>query len=247
MRFSAFARVLFVMGLAAGTARGDALRELVLNDTHAPPYTTVAGDGSVDRLAGAAFRRAGVTLRLVKLPAERALRAADAGIIDGDLARIAGIEKRYPNLVRVPESLIDWHFVAFSRDASITPQWNVLRRHRIGYIRGWKIYEQAFAGAAHVTRVDDATQLFRLLDLGRIEVALYAQAMGEAQLRQLGIDGVQRLDPPLATPPMYIYLHRRHAARVPQIAAALRALKTGERHGRPAREQGPALAAGPVR
>lgn len=37
-----------------------------------------------------------VKLRLVKLPAERALLNANAGIEDGDLARIAGLETHIP-------------------------------------------------------------------------------------------------------------------------------------------------------
>ena len=57
----------------------------------------------------------GVELRLVKLPAERGLINANAGIEDGDLARITGLEKQYPNLVRVPEKLVDLDFTAFSK------------------------------------------------------------------------------------------------------------------------------------
>lgn len=244
MTLPAIARVLLLAGLATGAARAGALPELVVNDTNAPPYTTAAGDGSLDVLAGAAFRCAGVGLRLVKLPAGRALRAADAGIIDGDLVRIAGIEKNHANLMRVPEKLVDWRFAAYSRNAALPAQWAVLRRQRVGYIRGWKIYERALAGAPHVTAVDDAAQLFRLLDLGRIEVALYAQELGEAHLRQQGMSGVRRLEPPLATQAMFIYLHRRHVARVPRIAAALRALKAGGDNGRPDCGAAPPPAAG---
>jgi polar amino acid transport system substrate-binding protein len=198
---------------------------LVLNDTNEPPYTTPDRTGFLDVIAGEAFRRAGVGLRLVKLPPERGLINANDGVEDGDLTRIAGLEKQYPNLVRVNEKLVDWVFTAFSKDASITPNWPALRQRAVGHIKGWKIYEQALAGAERVTTADDAEQLFRLLDLGRIEVALYERSLGALLIRQQDIKGVQPLTPPLATRDMFIYLHKRHAALAPRVAEALRAMK----------------------
>jgi polar amino acid transport system substrate-binding protein len=209
---------------------------LVLNDTNHPPYTTPAGDGFLDVVAGEAFRRSGVTLRLVKLPAERGLLNADTGIEDGDMVRIAGLEKQYPNLIRVPEKLLDWEFAAFAKDPALPATWPVLRQRAVGHIRGWKIYEQSLAGAPHVTAAEDPEQLFRLLSLDRIEVALYERWLGLAYLKQLGIDNVHVLRPVLASREMFIYLNRRHAALAPKLAAALRALRQEGRYQRAYRE-----------
>jgi polar amino acid transport system substrate-binding protein len=198
---------------------------LVLNDTNDPPFTTADRSGFLDVIASEAFRRVGAELRLVKLPPERGLINANAGIEDGDLTRIAGLEKHYPNLVRVPEKLVDWEFMAFSKNSSIASSWPVLRQHAVGHIKGWKIYEQNLATAGQVTTADDADQLFRLLDLDRIEVALYERSLGVALVKQQGLKGVRLLAPPLATREMFIYLHRRHAALAPQLAQALRAMK----------------------
>jgi polar amino acid transport system substrate-binding protein len=226
-----------ILLLMAGLARAAALPVLVLNDTNAPPYTAPDRSGFLDAVASEAFRRAGVKLKLVKLPAERALRNANAGIGDGELARIAGLEAQYPNLVRVPEKLIDWTFSAFSRDASIPARWEVIRQHQVGHIKGWKIYEQQLAGAPHVISVDDAAQLFRLLELDRIEVALYGRWVGDALVLQQGIKGVHALEPPLATREMFIYLHKRHAALAPRLAEALRAIKAEGLYDRLYREK----------
>jgi polar amino acid transport system substrate-binding protein len=141
------------------------------------------------------------------------------------LARIAGLEKQYPNLVRVPEKLVDLEFSAFSKDASIPSNWKAIRQRSVGYIKGWKIYEQNLTGAEHVTTADDPAQLFRLLDLNRIEVALYERSFGAALAKQQGLKGVQPLVPPLATREMFIYLHKRHANLAPRMADALRAMK----------------------
>ncbi len=209
----------------AGTACHAALPLLALNDVNEPPFTTADHDGFLDAVAGEAFRRAGVQLQLVKLPAERALVNANAGIEDGELCRIAGIEALYPNLVRVPEKLVDWEFAAFSKNAALPAKIDVLRARSVGHIRGWKIYEKHMAGAAHVVTSEDPSQLFRQLQLDRIEVALYERWLGLSLLKRQNIKGVYVLEPPLETREMFIYLHKRHQALVPKIAEALRAIK----------------------
>lgn len=226
-----------VLTLAFPGAVAAEQRVLMLNDTNDPPYTTADRNGFLDVVAGEAFRRVGFELRLVKLPAERGLINANAGIEDGDMVRIAGLEKQYPNLVRVPEKLVDWEFTAFSKDASIASNWEAIRRRSVGLIKGWKIYEQHMAGAERTVTAGDPAQLFRLLELDRIEVALYVRWMGLALVRQQGLRGVQPLDPPLFTREMFIYLHKRHAALAPRLADALRALKRDGFYQRAYREK----------
>lgn len=229
---------LFIL-LLSGQATG-AVNEttLVLNDTNDPPFTTKAGDGFLDIVAGEAFRRAGLRLILVKLPPERGLVNANAGIEDGDLTRIAGLEKKYPNLVRVPEKLMDWHFVAFARNAEpATASWAKLEPYTVGHIKGWKIFEQSLVPATHITTADNSEQLFSMLDKNRIDVALYERWLGYALARQMRIQNIHVVEPPLAVKEMYIYLHQRHADKVPAIAAALRAIKAEGQYTKICREK----------
>ena len=225
LRRAVFAAFVALSSLVPGTAVAAELPVLVLNDPTEAPYTMPDGSGFLDAIAGEAFRRAGVKLRLVKLPAERALINADLGIGDGDLSRIAGLETLYPNLISVPEKLADLTFAAFSKDATLPARWDAIRARPVGYIKGWKIYEKQLSGAGNLVEADDAQQLFRLLKLNRIDVALYERWFGLALLRQQDIKDVRMLEPALATKEMFIYLHKRHAALVPKLAAALRAIK----------------------
>ena len=218
-----FLLLAILLPVRAGFAAGPPV--LVLNDTNAPPYTNQERTGYLDVIATEAFRRAGLELRLIKLPAERALRLVNDGHEDGDLTRIAGIETQYPNLIRVPAKLTDWDFAAFSKDPSVPADLTAIRGRAVGYLRGWKFYEQAMAGGANAIAVDDAEQLFRLLQTDRIEVALYVRWMGLALVKKQGIEAVRPLQPLLAKREMFIYLNKRHAGHAPRIAAALRALK----------------------
>ena len=213
-----------LMLLAGSICRAD-MPILILNDTNESPFTTTDSQGFLDTVAGEAFRRAGVKLRLVKLPAERGLINANAGIEDGDLSRIAGLESSYPNLIRVPEKLVEYEFSAFSKNPALTTSPVVLRARSIGHIRGWKIYEKMLSGVPAVVASDDAAQMFRQLQLDRIDVALYERWLGLSLLKKQGIQGIYLLEPAIANREMFIYLHKRHAALVPKIAKALQAIK----------------------
>ena len=200
--------------------------KLYINNPTAAPYTTDRDDGLLDIVVSEAFRRVGLELVLIKVPAERALRNANEGIDDGDLSRIAGLEKVYPNLIRVPEHLFVMKFVAFSRfPGRRFDHWRSLEPYTIGLIRGWKILENGTQGFPSVLTLDNAAQLFRMLRKGRLDVALYSQALGLHIIQQQGWTDVFPAAKPLATRRMYLYLHKKHRRRVPRIAAALADIK----------------------
>ena len=235
---------LFALLINSKTSHAANETTLVLNDTNEPPFTTQAGDGFLDIIVGEAFRRAGLRLKLVKLPAERGMINANAGIEDGDFSRIAGLGKIYPNLIRVPEKLTNWYFVAFTRRAPLSnASWAALAPLSVGHIKGWKIFEQHLMPATQITTVDTPEQLFTMLDKNRIDVALYERWMGYALLKEMHIQGVHVVEPPLSVREMFIYLNRRYADKVPAITAALRAIKAEGMYTRVCREKFAALAA----
>jgi polar amino acid transport system substrate-binding protein len=207
-----------------------------MNAAGAPPFVQADGRGFTNVVAQEVFRRAGLELQIVTLPAERALRLADGGQLDGELGRIGGLEAQYPNLVRVPEPITEVRFAAFARDAGIPADLPALRLRTVGLVRGWKYLEQAMAGAEHVVTASDPEQLFRLLALGRVEVALYESTMGTALAASLGLSGVRRLEPPLARREVFTYLNRKHAALAPALAAAIRSVKRDGFYARARRE-----------
>jgi polar amino acid transport system substrate-binding protein len=188
----------------------------------------------LEAISQAAFRRIGMDFRLVSLPSERSLTSANAGEVDGEGLRVAGLESQYPNLIQVPEKYVRISFVAFAKDANISLDdgWNGLKPYRVAFITGWKMFEANASGAKVVNRVDKPEQLFQMLDAGRVDLALYTKADGVALARSLGLSSIAPLQPALKDVDMYLYLNRKHASLVPMLAQALRAMKADGAYNR---------------
>lgn len=207
-------------------ANGAYAKEITLNAVGSPPLNTPEQTGFIDLVAKKAFSRIGYTLKTVKLPAERGLKNVNAGIEDGELFRIKGMEKLYPNLVRVPEKIIDMEFVAFSQQQiDITNGWPSLSPYSISFVNGWKIYEKNVPKQAEITKVRNAEHLFLMLIKKRTDIILYERWGGLLYLKNKQTNTIKMLLPPLAKKEMFIYLHKKHKKLVPRLTAALKQMK----------------------
>lgn len=236
-RLAPWVSTLLLLLLTARTAVG-AEADLVIGSCHLPPLSTEQADGLLDQLCQEAFRRVGRGVRVQRLPCERSLLQADQGHTDGDILRIAGLESRYPSLVRVPEPLFTVEFSCFvtRRDLNIASPED-LRPLRVGYILGWKILEDNVQ-AARVERVREPEALFAMLADGRVDVVIYERITGAWLIKAWGLARIHALEPPLFSTPQFLYLHRRHAALVQPLAEALAAMRAEGRFEELARQHG---------
>ncbi|MBF0587667.1 MAG: transporter substrate-binding domain-containing protein [Magnetococcales bacterium] len=199
---------------------------LAINTFGRPPLARPDGAGLHDRIAEEAFRRLGIKISMHRLPAERALMMVNEGFDDGDLPRVKGLSLLYPNIVRVPEKVVDYDFVAFSRSRDILIDgWESLSDHSVAIITGWKILEKNLATVRELVRVRHPEQLFELLNLGRVEVVVYERWQGLYMIRDLGFTEVHALSPPLASREMFLYLHKRHRSLVPKVTSVLQDMR----------------------
>lgn len=216
----------FIVALLFMTPNAAFAEILALNTADEAPLSTVNGTGHNDLIIREAFRRIGHQIKILHLPSERALVNANKGIDDGNFVRIAGLEKIYPNLVRVPESITAFEFAAFAKDPSIRIRdWDSLEPYNVGIITGWKILEANIVGTRSLTKVSDPTALFKLLAGDSVDLVVFDRRQGNAFLRNHGLSGIMPLTPLLARQEMYLYLNRSHTALVPKLAEALRKMK----------------------
>lgn len=214
--------VVVLVSLLASAAAGDVF---TISTSYRNLLSNTEGTGILDRILVEAFSRIGITAEIVYTPTERSLYDVNAGVLDGEINRIAGMEKRYPNLRRVPEPNMTMEFVAFAKTPLEIDGWESLRQLDIGLVRGWKILEEHTEGFPYVTKVPTEVGLFTMLDKGRLDAALYSRLTGLRALEELGMEGVRCLEPPLASRKMYLYVYKDHQALTDEIAEALRALK----------------------
>lgn len=199
---------------------------LLLNTTGHPPLNTNTQNGFMDDVATEAFRRIGIELRTTKLPAERGLKNANYGLVDGEMSRIKGLDKIYTNLIRVPEKIMDWEFMVFSsKKISLNDGWNDLSGKLVAHINGWKILEKNIPSSAEITVTANSEELFTLLRKKRTDYIVYERWAGYLSLGHFNMSEVQGQFPPLAVREMFIYLHKKHKALIPKLTSALKAMK----------------------
>jgi hypothetical protein len=162
---------------------------IVLSTPLGPPLSLKDQKGFIDKLVADALKRNGHTLKVSHLPAERALINANMGIDDADLHRIAGLSKKYPNLIQTPEKTFTMEFVAFSRKADFpTTDWNSLKPYGIGIIGGWKILEKHVPADTDLIKVKNPQQLFSLLKNNRVDIILFGKWQGLSYINGVGFD-----------------------------------------------------------
>ncbi len=220
---------LWVMPAVAGPS-------LKVNTSIKPPFSTEDQTGFFDLLIKELGKRIDCEFLLVRQPAARALISVNEGLSDAELPRIAGLQRKYPNLVQVEEKIIDYNFVAFTRTGVRVKSWDDLADKQVGYLIGWKIFENNVPQTANVTKLQKPHLLFDMLDSGRLDVALYERHAGLRNIREHGHTSIKECETPLAVKPMYMYLHKSHVGLAPLLAQALKDMKADGTYQRIAKQ-----------
>ena len=181
-----------------------------------------------------AYARAGLTVGRTLLPGVRSLRSSNGGETDGEMGRVAGIEDRYPNLVRVPVVVMRTEIVAFALRATevwAPGGWGDLLPYEVAIPRAILIIEKrALEHGLNFRKLDTVDQMMRTLLKGRYQVAVtdkYKALVTLAGLRREGVsvDAIEMLSPPLITVNLYHYLHRKNFRLLPRLTKALEAME----------------------
>jgi polar amino acid transport system substrate-binding protein len=206
---------------------------LTLNTAYSAPLTSPDHSGALDMFYQELGKRLGIKIEIQALPAERALVNANSGVDDGDVSRVVGMEKIYPDLIRVPEPVMHFELVAFSRKANFTvTNAEIFKPYSIGIVTGWKILEKTIVDTKSMDKLENADQLFTLLDKNRIDVAVYEKLQGLLTIQKLGLTNINLLQPSYITGDWYLYLNKKHEAQIPEIAKAIKAMKDDGTHKR---------------
>ncbi len=181
-----------------------------------------------------AYRKIGIHVFISPLPAKRSLHHANEGLSDGELFRIAGMEKTFKNLIRVPVPINYLDGVVMTRKASFDVQgWDSLKPYTIAIRRGVKFSEAGTAGMKQAFFNTNMSLGRILLEENKIDIAVIARVNGLKIIQQLkevnASDDLRLLEPPLQSYPLYHYLHKRFSYLIPKLTTALKELSQSGR------------------
>ena len=169
-----------------------------------------------------AHERIGLKLTVKHYPAKRALELSNEGITDGEIGRIRTINEQYPNLVRVEPPIYSHESYIFTKDIEFRVDgWSSLKPYRIGIHRGHQYAVDGTAGM-NVKQIDSDKQLLKMVDMGRLDVAVVNLLDAQKIIRDENLQGkLKMLEPAISVLPLYLYLHKSKAHLIPKISKSL--------------------------
>ena len=180
-----------------------------------------------------AYKRLHIEMSIIYFPAARTLWLANNGTVDGEVARLAGLEKTYPNLLKVniPISVIS-PCVYTKNETYFTVQgWQSLKPYRVAYLRGVKMIKRNLnALSIESEGVATTEQAFMMLEHNRVDIVI-SDINQTANLLPKYPD-IKMLSPAVDSFPAYHYLNKKYADLVPKVEAVLQQMiddKTIER------------------
>ncbi len=202
------------------------VRALRLSAAENLPYWEVRAE----RVVREAYRRLNIAVEVTQLPTNRALQESNAGMYDGDLARVSSIEADFPSLLRVPTKIADYVIVpvVLKVPTANVSTYAALRDSglRIGTPLGMRASVDQLRGA----KLETPTNLGSLLEMlaaGRIDVAVMPKGLLKSSLASLTPTAQKNLHTavelmPVASQPLYHYLHRKNGDLITPLDGELK-------------------------
>ena len=200
--------------------------KIYLNSGIRDPFTTQNKEGFINLIVKEVFARIGVDAEVIVYQnSSKLLGNANSGVDDGAALRIKGIDKKFINLVMVPEKLMNNDFIAYSLSMDVKVDgWKSLNKYKVAYIDGWQIFKSNTKAHPAINAVKSPQELFDELSQSKVDIILYERWQGLWRANELGISLVSHY-PALASREMFMYLNIKHKDKVAVAAKALAHMK----------------------
>ena len=167
-----------------------------------------------------AYKKIGIEIKIEDYPTKRSLLLANNGDIDGEIIRIKEINRKYPNLLLVDVSTVQDEIVGFSKNSIMIDGWTDLKKYKLGALSGIKVIANNTKDF-NIRFNPDINSVFRMLNLGRIDIAVASRIQGKYVLSKLDSPNIKVLEKPLFEIVLYHFLNKKHEKLVPQIKKIL--------------------------
>ena len=171
-----------------------------------------------------AYKRIKIEVKFEKMPAERSIKSSNNGLLDGEVNRIAGMDKKYPNLIMVPLPINFLEGVAFSKKNININGWDSLKPYTIAIRLGTKFAEYGTKGM-NVSKFVSNEKIFTLLSENRYDICVSSRIVGLYQIKKQNLIGIKILEPPLVKHDLFHYLNKKHRDLVPIISKEIKKMQ----------------------
>lgn len=179
-----------------------------------------------------AFQQLNMDVEVRLYPPLRGALEAEAGNVDGEVGRAYTYIDTHPHLIRVEQALISFRVAAFTRIPGLRiTGWDSLRgtAYRVEYRSGYSTFKARLEQTLplqQISSVVDSKIGVQNVALGRTDVFIDLEENVQLQLDRLQSRYAQVYNAGLVQDtPVYIYLHKRHAALAPRLAEILSKMK----------------------
>lgn len=192
--------------------------------------TKVAGEHNeitvaATRILSEAYENIGINVTIEELPSKRALFLSNKGITDGELIRIDNIDLKYTELIKVPVAYMSIRHMVWTKNVVLPCNDKVnLSPYLIGFNRGY-LFAEGVTKGMNKYAAGSFQQVFKMLDLGRVEVAIATDYTGKSIIRELDLQGISMLPTPLDITPVFHYLHDKNKHLLDRITSSLQKMQ----------------------
>ena len=130
-----------------------------------PAEKNAVHDAAADILVEA-YGNLGIAVRFGRYSDERGLEKSSRGQLGGEIARLAGVERKYSTLIRIPVSHAAIRQTEFARDRSIDIGfWRDLKPYSLVFHEDFEIAKRKTRGMNRVFSTSDS-EVFKMLSQG---------------------------------------------------------------------------------
>jgi hypothetical protein len=177
------------------------------------------------------YGRLNMTVEFEDVPGTRALVLSSAGVLDGEVHRIAGLSRDLPMLIQLSPAINFIEPTVFTTALRFeVAGWKSLAPYSVGIVRGVGSSEHGTAGMPTVTAASNLENLVRMLNAGRVDLLVTDIFSGQVAVRKLNLQQrIHPLLPPLERIDIFHYLHERHRDLTAKVEAVIADMaRTGE-------------------
>ncbi len=197
---------------------------------HAEAYRFSGGVNNMEQKIASkvlikAYSQAGIEMQPIFISLQESLRRSNAGITDGELARIKKITRLYPNLRQVPVSVVSVEAVAFSKNRLIhIDKWDDLRGYRVAIVKGVKFIE---AGTKDIPKelFLNITEAFERLNANETDIVVVPKLAGWAMIHKNKFKQIRMVSSSLQTMKLYHFVHKKNIHLISLVTPYLEAMQ----------------------